>query len=132
MPTSLAVARCAGKGVADATPKIKTKKVAIQLKRMYYKAMTYRILFTKQAQKGFASAPPQVKAKLNQWISDVRKDGLSVVRQAPTYRDEPLKGQRQGEHSIRLNHQWRAIYKVEHNRLTLTLLEVTPHDYRTR
>lgn len=94
--------------------------------------MTYRIVFTKQAQKGFTAAPPQVKAKLNQWINDVLADGLALVRQAPTYRDEALKGQRQGEYAIRLNHQWRAIYTATQDTLLLTLLEVTPHDYRKR
>ncbi len=39
--------------------------------------------------------------------------GLSEVRKVPGYHDEPLKGQRKGQRSIRLSRSYRAIYVIE-------------------
>ena len=95
--------------------------------------MNTHITLTKQAQKGFAKAPQQVQNKLLKWMRDVEAKGLAVVSVQPAYHDEPLTGQRLGQRSIRFNLQWRAIYTLQSNdTLLITLLEVTPHDYRTR
>lgn len=91
------------------------------------------VTLTKQAQKGFTKAPQQVQNKLLKWMGDVEAKGLTAVSVQPAYHDEPLTGQRQGQRSIRLNLQWRAIYTVQSNgTILVTILEVTPHDYRTR
>ena len=61
----------------------------------------------------------------------VQEDGLDEARKIPGFHDEPLHGHRRGQRSIRLNRQWRAIYKLEENReIHIEILEVTPHDYR--
>ena len=57
--------------------------------------------------------------------------GLEAVRQRPGYHDEPLKGQRLGQRSVRLNRAYRAIY-VEHDDAKVRLfevIEVNKHDY---
>jgi proteic killer suppression protein len=52
------------------------------------------------------------------------------VRKAPGYHDEPLLGDRKGQRSIRLNKQWRAIYRILAQKIEFILIEeVTPHDY---
>lgn len=94
--------------------------------------MKTQVRFTKSASKGLDKAPPQVQTKLRRWVSDVERNGLASGQLAG-YRDEALSGQRQGQRSIRLNQQWRAIYTVDEQGIVLvTILEVTPHDYRTR
>ncbi len=45
-------------------------------------------------------------------IEDVGHRGLSEVRKIPGYHDEPLKGKRKGQRSIRLNIAYRAIYAI--------------------
>lgn len=52
-------------------------------------------------------------------------------RKITSFHDEPLTGNRQGQRSIRLNRQWRAIYCIHENgNIYIEILEVTPHDYR--
>lgn len=94
--------------------------------------MSIKISLTPTAEKQLAKAPPNVLQKLNLWREQLLLLGLAEVRRLSGWHDEPLKGQRQGQRSIRLNRQWRAIYKIKNDELILTILEVTPHDYRTR
>ncbi len=74
--------------------------------------------------------PAQVRTKLLAWAKAVRDFGLEEVRKVPGYHDEPLKGERAGQRSIRLNKQWRAIYVVvEDQTVYVYVEEVTPHAY---
>lgn len=93
-----------------------------------------RIVFTKLAHKQFTKAPLFVKQTLLAWVDAVERLGLEQSRLTPGRHDEPLSGKRQGQRSVRLNRQWRAIYTTNDQGLLVlvTLLEVTPHDYRTR
>jgi proteic killer suppression protein len=52
------------------------------------------------------------------------------VRKRPGFHDEPLKGDRLGQRSIRLNKTWRAIYEVQGGEAQfVSVEEVTPHKY---
>lgn len=80
--------------------------------------------------KNFHKIPLPIKKKLFTWVAAVEEKGLYEVRKTPGYHDEPLKGDRQGQCSIRLNKQWRAIYRVIDKKIEFVLIEeVTPHDY---
>ena len=43
--------------------------------------------------------------------------------------DEKLKGKREGQRSSRLSLQYRVIYAVEQDIVTVFVLEITPHNY---
>jgi proteic killer suppression protein len=74
--------------------------------------------------------PSPIKKKLFTWVAAVEERGLNEIRKISGYHDEPLKGSRQGQRSIRLNKQWRAIYRIISNKIEFVLIEeVTPHDY---
>lgn len=91
---------------------IKVVEVSISVKKIFHKI------------------PSPIKKKLFTWVAAVEERGLHDVRKIPGYHDEPLKGDRQGQRSIRLNRQWRAIYRVIHTKIEFILIEeVTPHDY---
>jgi toxin HigB-1 len=62
--------------------------------------------------KDLRKIPLPIKKKLFTWVAAVEERGLDEVRKVPGYHDEPLKGDRQGQRSIRLNKQWRAIYRI--------------------
>jgi proteic killer suppression protein len=83
------------------------------------------------AAKQLRKAPRVIQLKLRDWVNAIQDYGLAEVRQQPGYHDEPLKGRREGQRSVRLNRQWRAIYTLEaDDSITLiTIEEVTPHDY---
>jgi len=86
---------------------------------------------SQRAQRDLRLAPPHVRRKLKTWIESVSKDGLEDVRKIPGFHDEPLKGRRKGQRSIRLSRSYRAIYKVlsDGTLWFAQLEEVTKHGY---
>ena len=85
---------------------------------------------SKHAEKDLKKVPMPIKKKLFIWVAAVEERGLEEVRKIPGFHDEPLLGERKGQRSIRLNKQWRAIYKVLNEKIEFILIEeVTPHDY---
>lgn len=74
--------------------------------------MVRTVRLSQRAQKDLRLAPPHVRSKLKTWTNAVRKDGLDEVRKISGFHDEPLKGKRKGQRSIRLSRSYRAIYQV--------------------
>jgi len=64
-------------------------------------------------------------------VDAVERDGLHEVRKIPGYHDEPLKGKRQGQRSIRLSRAYRAIYAVRNEGPAefVSIEEVSKHEY---
>jgi proteic killer suppression protein len=88
------------------------------------------VQISKHAEKDLKKAPMPIKKKLFIWIAAVEDRGLEEVRKISGFHDEPLLGERKGQRSIRLNKQWRAIYKILNEEIEFILIEeVTPHDY---
>ncbi|MGE3974354.1 MAG: type II toxin-antitoxin system mRNA interferase toxin, RelE/StbE family [Bdellovibrionales bacterium] len=75
--------------------------------------------------------PHFIVRKLNKWARDVEKFGIEEIRKIPGYHDEPLRGQRQGQRSIRLSKGYRAIYVEyeEGNIKIVSIEEVSKHEY---
>jgi proteic killer suppression protein len=67
--------------------------------------MITQVIITKNADKQMRRAPQHIRDKLLDWRKEVKLFGIQAVRQNKGYHDEPLKGQRAGERSIRLNRQ---------------------------
>lgn len=65
--------------------------------------------------KDLKKLPRHVLDKLLAWVQSVERDGVEMVRLRPGYHDEPLKGRRAGERSIRLSKAYRAIYRLGHD-----------------
>ena len=74
--------------------------------------MIHRVLISRDAQKDLRSVPGHIRDNLLTWAKQVELDGLEVVRKVPGYHDEPLKGDRKGQRSIRLSLACRAIYRI--------------------
>lgn len=95
--------------------------------------MVTHVIINRAARKALAKAPSHIATAFLGWAADAQTMGLAYVRKQPGYHDEPLSGQRTGQRSIRLNQQWRAIYtETATDVITVTVVEVTAHDYRTR
>jgi len=92
------------------------------------------IKLAKRALKGYDKAPKSVRLKFDDWYTAVRTTGLERANQSRKgYRPHPLTGQRQGQWAVCLNDTWRVVYEVDNQGcIIVTVLEVTPHDYRTR
>lgn len=89
-----------------------------------------RVVFNK-AEKQLKKLPHFVVDKLIAWARSVELKGLREVRKIPGYHDEPLKGDRLGQRSIRLTKAYRAIYVEEADgEINLIVLEeVNKHEY---
>lgn len=91
----------------------------------------YCIELTRNAQKDLLKVPDFIKDKLLLWVDAVERLGLQQVRKISGFHDEPLKGDRKGQRSIRLNKAYRAIYtEGQHKALhIISIIEVNKHVY---
>lgn len=91
----------------------------------------FKVTLSKQAERNLLKAPKHISKKLLAWIEDVQHTGLNQVKKIPGYHDEPLKGSRLGQRSIRLSKAYQAIYiiNIEGKIEIATVIEVNKHDY---
>lgn len=84
-----------------------------------------------KAKNNLRAVPVYIARKVGTWIDSVAHDGLLVVRKIPGFHDEPLKGTRKGQRSIRLSKAYRAIYIVgkKEDVEIAEIIEVNKHDY---
>jgi len=73
--------------------------------------------------------PLQVVKKYELWKNIVFRHGPDKLREFPGFHDEKLKGDREGQRSSRLNIQYRIIYSVEKEAVTVYVIDITPHKY---
>lgn len=60
----------------------------------------------------------------------IQKIGLIEARKYKGFHDEPLKGERKGQRSVRLSKAYRAIYaQVNGEYEIVEIIEVNKHDY---
>ena len=93
--------------------------------------MINTVVISKNAEKDILKIPNYIQTKLRMWVNDVEKLGLSEVQKISGYHDEPLKGERKGQRSIRLNKAYRVIYRILDNGKIefVHIEEVNKHDY---
>ena len=84
-----------------------------------------------KAKKDLKKVPLSIAVKLQIWVDAVGHYGLSEVKKIPGYDDEPLKGKRKGQRSIRLNIAYRAIYTINKSGIIkfVEIKEVNKHEY---
>lgn len=91
----------------------------------------YDVRFSTGAKRDLLKVPEYIYDKLEDWIEGVREIGVEQMRKIPGYHDEPLRGKRKGQRSIRLNRSYRAIYAILPNGKAeiVEIQEVNKHDY---
>jgi toxin HigB-1 len=82
-------------------------------------------------EKQIKKLPRNIVESLYVWIEQVNYLGLREVRKIKGYHDEPLKGERKGQRSVRLNKSYRAIYKegIRGMLHIVTVIDVNKHEY---
>jgi len=73
--------------------------------------------------------PLQVVKKYELWKDIVFRHGPGKLREFPGFHDEKLKGELEGQRSSRLTIQYRVIYAVEKDIITVYVIDITPHQY---
>ena len=76
-----------------------------------------------------AKLPLQVIKKYELWKDIVFRHGPLKLKEFPGFHDEKLKGKLEGQRSSRLNIQYRVIYMVKSEIVTVYIIDITPHNY---
>jgi len=90
-----------------------------------------RVVITAAATKDLRKVPDYIADNLFAWATAVRLEGLEAVRKIRGYHDEPLRGDRKGQRSIRLSRAYRAIYEIDEDGGVefVSVEEVNKHEY---
>ena len=92
----------------------------------------WKVLESRAAQKTLDGAPANVRRKWDVWVSIVETSGPGGLRQIKGFYDHPLDGKWRGHRSSSLNEDYRVIYLVRREELTVAVVDVNKHDYRKR
>ena len=85
---------------------------------------------TREVEKALAKAPNQIVRKYEFWKAIVHQSGIAGLRAIPSFNDEALSGEWKGHRSSRLSLQYRVVYRVEADTVTVYVVRVSAHDYR--
>ena len=90
-----------------------------------------RVWITKFAEKQLKKLPKHIAAAYHTWVKTVELDGIRASRMLSGYHDEPLKGERKGQRSVRLSRSYRVIYEETEsgNIVLIGVQEVNKHAY---
>lgn len=89
----------------------------------------WHILEHKKIASTVKKIPPQVLKKYELWKDLVFRHGPEILKQFPGFRDEKLRGEREGQRASRLSHKYRVIYSIDGEEVTIYVLEITAHNY---
>lgn len=91
----------------------------------------HSVVLSKLVLSNLKKLPEHIVTKLLSWVDAIEHTGLITVRKLPGYHDEPLKGNRKGQRSIRLSRAYRAIYRIKEDGdiEIIEVMEVSKHDY---
>jgi proteic killer suppression protein len=89
------------------------------------------VVWEKPVSKQLERIPSHIAKKFYAWVTAIRLAGLRSVRAKPGFHDEPLKGKRLGQRSIRLSRGYRAIYieRKDGSIEFIEVIEVNKHEY---
>jgi addiction module RelE/StbE family toxin len=89
----------------------------------------WTVLEAAEVKKELRRCPQRIRDKYEQWKVIVRTGGPRSLAALPGLHDEPLAGQWRGFRSSRLSLQWRVIYQVQGERVTVVVVRISAHDY---
>ncbi len=92
--------------------------------------MKTEVNISKKAKKQLEKIPQHILFKFFAWVEFLKDVGMMEVRKSKGFHDEPLKGHRKGQRSIRLSKAYRAIYiEVDGKMELIEVIEVNKHEY---
>lgn len=92
----------------------------------------WNVTIHREAKKSIRKLPKQVLEALTVWQNTAQLQGPEGLKATSGFNDEALQGVWKGYRSSRLSGQYRVIYKVEADVLTVIVVRVTAHDYRRK
>jgi proteic killer suppression protein len=94
-------------------------------------SVEWQVTWSNSVDKQLAKLPDYLRDKFISWVMVVDRIGMLEARKLSGFHDEPLKGKRKGQRSVRLNRSYRAIYVEAENGdiIIVEVIEVTKHAY---
>ena len=102
-----------------------------------------RVNFSSKGRKDYENVELRLKKKIDVWVKRINEIGLLETRRiwANSYKDHPLKGEKEGRRSIYLNRQWRLEYTEQQDLESsedeslvvidfIQVEEIHPHEYK--
>ncbi len=90
------------------------------------------ILEHKRVDRQVKRLPQEILQRYEIWKEIVRASGPQGLREIRGFNDESLRGDWKDHRSSGLNQQYRVIYRVERDIVTVEVVSVTAHDYRRK
>ena len=90
----------------------------------------WKILVTKTAARELVKAPQEILEAFDAWTIEVEYSGPAGLLKINGYRDHALHGEWAGARASYLNKKWRVIYWTDGTTVTVTVVRISPHDYR--
>jgi plasmid maintenance system killer protein len=90
----------------------------------------WKLAEARDAAKAIDKLPRQIAEKYALWCAIVRQSGPQGLRLIKSFHDEKLSGKLAALRSSRLSGQWRLLYSVRAEVVTVYVERITPHDYR--
>lgn len=93
--------------------------------------MIHQVIVAARALKQLQKMPEHIQIKFFHWQDAIVESGHEVVRKIPGYHDEPLRGERKGQRSVRLSRAYRVIYVLKKDGTTevVNVEEINRHEY---
>jgi toxin HigB-1 len=91
----------------------------------------WKVYWSKIVNKDLDRLPEFIQQKFRAWVVAVEQDGMESVRKLKGFHDEPLRGNRSGQRSVRLNRAYRVIYLENRDGEihVAQVIEVNKHEY---
>ena len=92
----------------------------------------WRIYEHRRIDRAISSIPEEILKRYEKWKDVVTLSGPSGLRQIKGFHDESLSGEWKGHRSSRIGLKYRVIYRIESERVSVFIIDLTAHDYRKR
>jgi plasmid maintenance system killer protein len=83
----------------------------------------------KKISKDIDKLPRHIQKHYSLWKRTVTELGIVKLREIKSYHFEKLQGKRQGQLSCRLSQDYRVIFEIYSNVVSIVVLEVNKHEY---
>jgi len=92
----------------------------------------WTIELNRKVSKSLKKLPYDVQVNFDIWADAAAVEGPQELRQVAGFRDEALKGIWKGYRSSRLSKQYRVIYQVRKEIVSILVIDVSAHDYKRK
>lgn len=92
----------------------------------------WTIELNRRVSKSLKKMPYDVQVNFDIWADTAAVEGPQGLRKVTGFRDEALKGIWKGYRSSRLSRQYRVIYQVRKEIVSILVIDVNAHDYKRK